>query len=292
MIRRARPHSDSPTLPRLLRARHLCRADVSGSVALASRAVVHLRRAARPSRRRRRARGAGKRAAFALFYGPLHYLLIRESSVRCRARSRVRPLIDLGCGTARPAPRGRAACRSPAARSSDSIDTRGRSARRAADVSSVRTGGAHAPTRCRDARAAEVARTAAGGVHAERAARRVARRAAAASVRSRGGGDRVLIVEPLARGVAPWWNRWQESGRLARRPRRRWRFRVELPAIVTKLDRAAGLNHRELTAAAVHLWLAGPPPSPHSISRSSGQQLTTRSGGMPASRACAIAVSA
>ena len=32
-----------------------------------------------------------------------------------------------------------------------------------------------------------------------------------------------------------------------------WRFRVELPAIVTKLDRAAGLNHRELTARSLCL---------------------------------------
>jgi hypothetical protein len=29
---------------------------------------------------------------------------------------------------------------------------------------------------------------------------------------------------------------------------REWRFRAELPAIVEKLDRAAGLNHRELKA--------------------------------------------
>jgi hypothetical protein len=44
--------------------------------------------------------GAGKRAAFALFYGPLHYLLIREI-VRTLQNTASAPahLIDLGCGT-------------------------------------------------------------------------------------------------------------------------------------------------------------------------------------------------
>ena len=32
-----------------------------------------------------------------------------------------------------------------------------------------------------------------------------------------------------------------------------WRFQVPLPAIVAKLDRAAGLNHRELTGRS--LWM-------------------------------------
>src|SRR5512143_3410694 len=44
--------------------------------------------------------GAGKRAAFALYYGPLHFLLVREI-VRALgpALSPVRRVLDLGCGT-------------------------------------------------------------------------------------------------------------------------------------------------------------------------------------------------
>src|SRR5882672_1313474 len=44
--------------------------------------------------------GAGKRAAFALFYGPLHYLLVR-AVVRGLpdAAPAGRTLVDLGCGT-------------------------------------------------------------------------------------------------------------------------------------------------------------------------------------------------
>src|SRR5512135_1759049 len=44
--------------------------------------------------------GAGKRAAFALFYGPLHFLLVREV-VRALGASDPAParVVDLGCGT-------------------------------------------------------------------------------------------------------------------------------------------------------------------------------------------------
>src|SRR4051794_14688844 len=44
--------------------------------------------------------GAGKRAAFALFYGPLHYLLVRHIATNLpHATSGVSTLVDLGCGT-------------------------------------------------------------------------------------------------------------------------------------------------------------------------------------------------
>jgi hypothetical protein len=66
-------------------------------------------------------------------------------------------------------------------------------------------------------------------------------------------GDRVLVVEPLAGAVARWWNEWRNAfGRVGGRADE-WRVRVELPPIVAKLDRAAGLNHRDLTGRS--LWL-------------------------------------
>ena len=44
--------------------------------------------------------GAGKRAAFALFYGPLHFLLIRHiTRLLPGAAAAVREIVDLGCGT-------------------------------------------------------------------------------------------------------------------------------------------------------------------------------------------------
>jgi hypothetical protein len=66
-------------------------------------------------------------------------------------------------------------------------------------------------------------------------------------------GDRVLIVEPLAGFVARWWNRWRDRFEVAGGRADEWRLRTELPPIVAKLDRAAGLNHREITGRS--LWL-------------------------------------
>src|SRR5689334_14921253 len=44
--------------------------------------------------------GAGKRAAFALFYAPLHYLAVREiTSALPAAANGSATLVDLGCGT-------------------------------------------------------------------------------------------------------------------------------------------------------------------------------------------------
>jgi hypothetical protein len=66
-------------------------------------------------------------------------------------------------------------------------------------------------------------------------------------------GGRVLIVEPLAGFVAPWWATWQRAFQSSDGRADEWRTRVTLPAIVEKLDRAAGLNHRELTGRSLLL---------------------------------------
>ena len=42
---------------------------------------------------------AGKRAAFALFYGPLHYLVTREIVTAIERARYVAQILDLGCGT-------------------------------------------------------------------------------------------------------------------------------------------------------------------------------------------------
>jgi hypothetical protein len=73
-------------------------------------------------------------------------------------------------------------------------------------------------------------------------------------VERRRRGDRLLIVEPIAASATPWWRTWREAVERAGGRADEWRFRVELPAFVAKLDRAAGLNHRELTGRS--LWLS------------------------------------
>jgi hypothetical protein len=66
-------------------------------------------------------------------------------------------------------------------------------------------------------------------------------------------GDRLLIIEPLAYGVTPWWREWQNAFEHAGGRADEWRRPVVLPGIVQKLDRAAGLNHDALTGRS--LWL-------------------------------------
>src|SRR6266480_4605433 len=82
-----------------LEARHLSDlrfADVSRALRALSSAYVE--------RRRRIAEGAalagaGKRAAFALFYGPIHYLIVQHVASRLPGATTVRSIVDLGCGT-------------------------------------------------------------------------------------------------------------------------------------------------------------------------------------------------
>jgi hypothetical protein len=69
------------------------------------------------------------------------------------------------------------------------------------------------------------------------------------------GGTRVLVVEPIARGLTPWWPRWAEVVTRAGGRADEWRFPARLPPRLALLDRAAGLDHRELTARS--LWLPG-----------------------------------
>ena len=199
--------------------------------------------------------GAGKRAAFALFYGPLHFLLLREilSRIEGAARPR-RRLADLGCGTG--AGGAAWAALTPVPTSILGIDRHPWALAEAAwtygrfgtgsrmwqgDLASVSL-----PTSpC----GIVVAFTANEMTAAARAV--LLHRLVEAASR----GDAVLVVEPIARRMSPWWDEWSEAFRAIGGRADEWRFRVELPAIVAKLDRAAGLNHGELTGRS--LWLPG-----------------------------------
>jgi len=65
-------------------------------------------------------------------------------------------------------------------------------------------------------------------------------------------GASILIVEPISRSATPWWH--ATSSRFIALGGRtdEWRFPVELPAQLRMLDHAAGLDHRELTARSVY----------------------------------------
>jgi len=66
-------------------------------------------------------------------------------------------------------------------------------------------------------------------------------------------GARVLVVEPIAKRAVPWWRGWAEAFVTAAGRADEWRFPARLPEALAALDKAAGLDHRELLARS--LWL-------------------------------------
>jgi len=210
--------------------------------------------------------GAGKRAAFALFYGPLHYLLLTHIAEQLpEATTDVHTLLDLGCGTGASGAAWANACRR-------------RTAQANRDASPRIVGVDRHPWAIGEAAATYRAFKIPATVHRGDIARAALPKGpvsilAAFTMNELGDperdallgrlverarqGDRVLIVEPLAGFVARWWNRWRDTVEAAGGRADEWRLRTELPPIVAKLDRAAGLNHREITGRS--LWLSAEP---------------------------------
>jgi SAM-dependent methyltransferase len=194
---------------------------------------------------------AGKRAAFALFYGPLHYLTV-TALARALPSGGALPatVVDLGCGTGAS---GAAWARGVGAEvagydvnpwavreaqwSYAALGVRGTSRR--AGVDRVRW-----PRGPADILAAFVLNEMTPD------ARELAR---SRLFDVAGRGLRVLVIEPLARGAAPWWPAWERDVLTSGGRSDEWRFPVELPDLVARLDRSAGLDHRELTARSLAL---------------------------------------
>jgi hypothetical protein len=197
--------------------------------------------------------GAGKRAAFALFYGPLHHLLLTHIVGNLPgANASVQTLLDLGCGTGASGAAWAAACAKPPRlvgidRHPWAIGEAAATYRAFRIPATVRQGDVATAALPKGPVSILAAFTLNELGDSERDA-------LLARLVERGSkGDRVLIVEPLAGFVARWWNRWRTTFEAAGGRADEWRLRTELPPIVAKLDRAAGLNHREITGRS--LWL-------------------------------------
>jgi len=197
--------------------------------------------------------GAGKRAAFATFYAPLHYAVTRHVVQALGAASPPPSRIyDLGCGTG-------------AAGAAWAIESGNRPPLTGFDLN---------PWAIEETRWTWNHFGLDGSVHRRRLEqlRPPARNAAvlvAFTVNelradSRDGlleqliavacgGGRALVVEPIARRAVRWWDEWAAHFREAGGRVDLWRFAAQLPDGWRQLDRAAGLDHRELTARSLYL---------------------------------------
>ena len=195
---------------------------------------------------------AGKRAAFALFYAPLHflttYLIVRALEAEAPAP---RAILDIGCGTgAAGAAWATAAGSAPPLigidRHSWAVDEAKWTYRRLGLDGRARQGNLARlpPLRPGTAVVAAYVLNELPGPQREQLEDRL--------IEAIGQGVGVLVVEPIARSITPWWNLTASRIEAAGGRSDEWRFPVDLPPGLRLLDKAAGLDHRELTARSAY----------------------------------------
>jgi len=197
--------------------------------------------------------GAGKRAAFALYYGPLHFLIVREI-VRALGSWLAAPrrLLDLGCGTGTSGAAWALAGATPA--TVDGVDSSGWAVSEARWT--LRQLGLRGEVTRGDAAGAALPKPPAGLLAAftvnelpDDARLRLRPRLVEAAA----GGAPVLVVEPISRRASPWWPEWAAAFRAAGGREDDWRFRPKLPETLALLGKAAGLDAREVTGRSLAL---------------------------------------
>jgi hypothetical protein len=196
---------------------------------------------------------AGKRAAFALFYAPLHFLAtLHVVQALAATDGSIRSILDLGCGTgAAGAAWAVASGGSPSVLGVDRHPW-------AVDEARWTYRQLHVNGHARQGDLARTAMTSRGSAvvaaytlnelpDTSRAQVEIKLMEAAAA------GTRVLVLEPIARAVTPWWDATSKRITTAGGRADEWRIPVELPSILRLLDRAAGLDHRELKLRSLYI---------------------------------------
>jgi hypothetical protein len=200
---------------------------------------------------------AGKRAAFALYYAPLHF--VATAHVVTALGAHVPPpatLVDLGCGTGA-AGAAWAVVTAERAAFGGSVLGLDRHPWAAAEARwTYRALGLHGQARAGDATDVPRVRPGAAIVAAyllnelpPDARRRVEDRLLDAAAR----GARVLVLEPIARAITPWWNDTAARVVAAGGRADEWQFETHLPPSIALLGKAAGLNSRELKVRSLYV---------------------------------------
>ena len=194
---------------------------------------------------------AGKRAAYALYYSPLHFLTVRLIlKALPTGLTHGGTLLDLGCGAGATG----AAWGSVLGGDVIGVDAHpwavgeARHAYRAFGLKfDIRRGHAARIPIPRVAKAVVVGWMV-NELDQESRTALLARLLEAAR-----SGVAILVLEPIATRVAPWWPEWTRAFATIGGRADEWRFPIELPDWLARLDRSAGMRHDELTARSIYV---------------------------------------
>ncbi|HEX6161915.1 MAG TPA: class I SAM-dependent methyltransferase [Vicinamibacterales bacterium] len=243
----------------MLEERHLADlrfSDVTRALRALSSAYVERRESALADHRA--LDGAGKRAAFAMYYGPLHFLLIRHIVEQIGVAFTPGTIVDLGCGTG---VAGAAIADYLRGLAKDErsdlrvlgIDTHPWTLEEARFTyhafglrHEVRRGHA-AKTRLPADTSIVVAAFLVNEL-TDRDRATLLEQLKADSRKPRVERPRILIIEPISQRISPWWDEWAGEFQKIGGRADTWKARVDLPPIVRRLAKAAGLRPEMLTA--------------------------------------------
>jgi hypothetical protein len=197
--------------------------------------------------------GAGKRAAFALYYGPLHFLLVQHIVREIGVAFSPGIVVDLGCGTG-VAGAALATAQSPAL-GVMGFDTHPWTLDEArftykifgltSDVRRAHAARTRVPADTSAIVAAFVVNELNEPERGELLKNLTGNREPGAGNR---GVRRVLIIEPISQRISPWWDEWAEAFTRIGGRADTWKARIDVPPLVKRLAKAAGLRPDMLTA--------------------------------------------
>jgi hypothetical protein len=204
---------------------------------------------------------AGKRAAFAGFFAPLHFVTMRAVVQRLGAApAGLRQIVDLGCGTgAASAAWALAFSERPSIvgvdRSSWALAEAAWNWRQLGIPGRTKRGDLVdevSPRASREERTRSALLLAWSVNELDDRARDALLPALLAAADA---GRTVLVVEPLARRAVPWWGRWARAYEAAGGRADEWKEEAALPAALAEISEAAGFRRESIGART--LWLPG-----------------------------------